>query len=60
VDKKSGTRAQDARMNEKTRDKLCLISSPHNMETYTATLHGNITTDVKKKKGGGQNTNRYP
>jgi hypothetical protein len=24
------------------------------METYTDPLHGNITTDVKKKKGGGR------
>jgi hypothetical protein len=24
------------------------------MEIYTTTLHGNITTDVKKKKGGGK------
>jgi hypothetical protein len=23
-----------------------------NMETYTATLHSNITTDVKKKREG--------
>jgi hypothetical protein len=28
--------------------------SPHNMEIYATTLHGNITTDVKKKKGGGR------
>jgi hypothetical protein len=37
--------------------------SPHNMEIYTAPLHGTITTDVKKKKGGGRSnaavTNMY-
>jgi hypothetical protein len=25
-----------------------------NMEIYAYTLHGNITSDVKKKKGGGR------
>jgi|GEM_PF-4473301 hypothetical protein len=31
-----------------------LNTAPRNMETYKATLHCNITSDVKKKREGGQ------
>jgi len=45
-------RLQKLRKNDFTAAPLFLQHPKLNMETYTATLHRNITTDVKKKGEG--------